>query len=244
MSNYFSADISIPPFQMFSASHIAALAILTTLTIILVIWFAKRKTERSVDTFRYYFAAFILVNELAAVMWCAFAGVFTLDYALPIQLCDASAFLSVIMLVRDYITPFELVYFWGLGGSLQALLTPDLYYPFPHFMFFNFFIVHGAIIVAILYMVAAKGRRPTFRSVGKTFLYTNLYAGFVAVVNGLTGGNYMFLCSKPEDPSILDFLGPWPWYILSLEGVFIATCLLLYLPFWVMRFKKQDEDIA
>jgi uncharacterized membrane protein YwaF len=29
----------------------------------------------------------------------------------------------------------------------------------------------------------------------------------------------------------MDFLGPWPWYILSLEGVLLAFCLILYAPF-------------
>ena len=41
----------------------------------------------------------------------------------------------------------------------------------------------------------------------------------------------MFLRAKPVTGSALDLLGPWPWYILSVEGMGLALFLLLYLPF-------------
>lgn len=41
----------------------------------------------------------------------------------------------------------------------------------------------------------------------------------------------MFISHKPDDPSLLDLIGPWPWYILSLEGVALVMCVILYLPF-------------
>lgn len=238
MNPYFSADVAAP-FQTFSVSHLAALAVIAGLNILMVIWCARNRKARSVDRFRVFLAVFLLINEILSVVWCAAAGVFTLDYALPIQLCDLSAFLSVFLLLRGNRAVFEPVYFWGLGGSLQALVTPDLYYPFPHFVFFNFFLVHGLIVSAVLFMIAVKRYRPVFGSVWRTFIYTNAYAAVIAVVNWLTGGNYMFLSRKPQDATIIDFLGPWPWYLLSLEGVLIVTCLILYLPFAVMDWRRK-----
>ena len=47
----------------------------------------------------------------------------------------------------------------------------------------------------------------------------NVLAAVVFTVNLVTGGNYMFLRIKPTTGSLLDYLGPYPWYILSLEGV-------------------------
>jgi hypothetical integral membrane protein (TIGR02206 family) len=91
-------------------------------------------------------------------------------------------------------------------------------------------------------MITVDGYRPTLRSLGKTFAVTNIYAAAIAVVNRLTGGNYLFLSRKPESASIIDFLGPWPWYILSLEAVLIAACLLFYLPFTVKRYASSHKS--
>ena len=52
-------------------------------------------------------------------------------------------------------------------------------------------------------------------------------------VNLLLGSNYLYLMRKPFQPSPLDYMGPWPWYILGLAALVIAACLLCYLPFAV-----------
>ncbi|NCC69945.1 MAG: TIGR02206 family membrane protein, partial [Clostridia bacterium] len=96
MTEYFSAEISGEPFYAFSASHIVTLAVLTGLNILLVFWFNKQRTGKSVYRFRYWLAALLLASEILTELWYVWAGVFTLDYALPIQLCDVAAFLSVV----------------------------------------------------------------------------------------------------------------------------------------------------
>ena len=55
------------------------------------------------------------------------------------------------------------------------------------------------------------------------------------------GTDYFFLRAKPADPSLLDFLGPWPWYILSTEGVALILFLLIYLPVRRSRERKPIE---
>ncbi len=48
-----------------------------------------------------------------------------------------------------------------------------------------------------------------------------------AVATLLTGGNYMFLREPPEEASLLDLLGPWPWYVVG--GAVLAVVLLAVL---------------
>ena len=86
--------------------------------------------------------------------------------------------------------------FHRIGGALQALLTPVLYYDFPHYRFIEFFAAHIAIILAVLYMVWVEGYRPTLKSIAITMGFLNVLAGVVYVINTITGGNYMFVSAN------------------------------------------------
>jgi hypothetical integral membrane protein (TIGR02206 family) len=59
----------------------------------------------------------------------------------------------------------------------------------------------------------------------------NIYAAFVGTFDFIFKTNYMYLRAKPQNASLLDFLGPWPWYLVGAEGVAFVVFLLLYLPF-------------
>ena len=237
MELYFSSKVS-EPFVPFTPVHFITLATLVLINTALAIWFVKARNSMRVQRFGCYLGWFLLVNELFYLAWSLWSGGWSMEYSLPLHLCDAAIILAGIMLIFKSFSAFEIVYFWGLGGALQALLTPDLYYPFPHVIYFNFFLNHSAIITAIAYMISVKSWKPSFSSIIKTFVFTNLYMAVISIVNLATGGNYMFLCSKPENPSILDFLGPWPWYVLSLQGVGLVICLLLYLPFGISTLRN------
>jgi len=60
-------------------------------------------------------------------------------------------------------------------------------------------------------------------------------------INLLVGGNYMFLMHKPPTASLLDVLGPWPWYILSLEVVGFLMGGVLYLPWAVIDLRAKKK---
>jgi uncharacterized membrane protein YwaF len=55
--------------------------------------------------------------------------------------------------------------------------------------------------------------------------------GVVFVINTLIGSNYMFINRKPDTPSLIDLLPPWPYYLIYLELIGFVVFLLLYLPF-------------
>src|ERR1700687_4832787 len=54
---------------------------------------------------------------------------------------------------------YELAYFWGLSGTLQALVTPDLAEDFPSLHFITFQILHAGVVVAVLYLTLGLGMR-------------------------------------------------------------------------------------
>ena len=156
---------------------------------------------------------------------------FPLQESLPLHLCGASVALGVLMLWLRSFRVYEVVYFWGIGGVVAALLTPALQDGFPHPLFLAFFTGHGLALAGVMYATLVFGFRPRPRSVGIAVGATAAYALAMLPVNLLLGSNYLYLVRKPFRPSPLDYMGPWPWYILGLAVLVIVTCLLCYLPF-------------
>jgi hypothetical integral membrane protein (TIGR02206 family) len=150
---------------------------------------------------------------------------------LPLELCDATLCLIIIALFTLNQAIFDLAYYGALSGTAMALLTPDLWEPFPSLSTVQFFIAHGLVVTACLYLVWSRQARPRPGSVGRAMLALNIFAAIVGTFDLIFKTNYMYLSAKPQNASLLDCLGPWPWYIVASEGVAFALFLLLYLPF-------------
>ncbi|ASS77119.1 TIGR02206 family membrane protein [Tumebacillus algifaecis] len=227
---------------MFSFGHLFSLFLIFTAIVFLYRYRDKLKQERVNRLTRYCLAGLLLLSDLALNVWFLVEGSWTLDYNLPLQLCTISLYLSAFMLITRSLALFEFAFLIGIGGALQALLTPDLgHFSYPHFRTYQFFIAHGAILVAGFYMVFVEGFRPTLHSIWRSILMLNIIALLVGLANWLTGGNYMFLAHKPGAASLLDLLGPWPYYIIWLEAVVLVSVLLFYLPFGVQDFRRKRK---
>ncbi len=155
-------------------------------------------------------------------------GVFDHRTDLPFDICNMLALAAPLYAWRPRQRVFEIVHLWVLAGTLQAVLTPHLEEGFPHFTFFKYWIVHGGLIVFVIYLAVAFQLFPTLRSVGRAFLWLQGYGLFVLAGNLLLGANYVYLLGKPPTASALDYLGPWPYYLLVVEGVALLLFLLIY----------------
>ena len=233
MGSFFAKDYMGAPFQQFGPSHLAALLAIALACLALAHW-GWRLGPGWRRLLRYGLAALLLLTGLSWIAWRLATGAFTFQLDLPLHICTAMVFVSAFMLLWPHCHVYEFVYFLGIGGAIQALLTPDVGpYGFPHFGYFHFFAGHGGVILAATYMTAVEGWRPSGRSLLRVFVGTNLYLLFLVGVNWLLHADYMFLMWKPAAPSLLDYLGPWPWYVLASEPIGAVVFLLLYLPFWL-----------
>jgi hypothetical integral membrane protein (TIGR02206 family) len=244
MSHYFSGYYPDNPFTFFSLSHLLTLGIIGLLGAGLFLTrnrFAHKPVNLPV---RYGLVILLVLLESSLHIWKLCHGFWSVTTSLPLHLCGVAIILSVIMLIKKDYTLYEICYFWGLGGAIQALLTPDIaQYGFPHFRFFQFFGIHACIVLAALFMTFVEDFRPQHRTIWKVFIITNIYTGVIGLLNWLLDSNYLFICSKPVSGSLMDFLGPWPWYILSLEGVGLLSFYLYYLPFAIKdRLKGKPKD--
>ncbi|MFQ6113106.1 MAG: TIGR02206 family membrane protein [bacterium] len=234
----------VHPFVLFGEQHLLVMLIIISLTIAIPLIVKRMHSELVTRNVALSLAFALLVSKAGEPIFRILTGEAWPD-DLPLHLCDIGGILAGVMLINRHYFLYELTYFWGLGGTLQAILTPDLGHGFPHIDFFFFFIAHGLVIVGVIYATVLFKYRPTLKSIWRTFATTFFYALLILPVNLILNTNYLYLCRKPPNPSLLDYLGPWPWYLLSLAVVGLIFFFIYYSPFWiadVLRKRRNNQS--
>ena len=213
--------------ESWSGQHVAALVVSAAATALLVAGARRRGADR----------VLVIARGLAAVILAAYAsehlvyalrGEWTAKVNLPLQLTDAVTLVSIAALWRpESALLVELVYFWALTASLQAVLTPDLGHAFPDPLFLTYFTTHSGAVAAACLLVFGTRRTPRTGAVVRVYAATAAFALLAALGTVLTGGNYMYLRRKPSHASLLDVMGPWPVYILSAAALGMLLFLAL-----------------
>jgi hypothetical integral membrane protein (TIGR02206 family) len=213
--------------QQWSDEHIAALVTTAVVAAVLVAGARRRGDAWAIPSGR-GLALVILAGFVCEQLTYALRRDWTIQVNLPLQLTDAVTLASVAALWRPGSALLvELVYFWALSASLQAVVTPDLGRPFPDILFFTYFATHSGAIAAACLLVFGARRTPRRGAVSRVYATTVGFAGCAAAATLLTGGNYMFLRHKPAHGSLLDLMGPWPIYILAAAALALVIFLAL-----------------
>lgn len=220
-----------PRFVPFGPGHLAALG-LSVLGGLALARLVRRSPEgRHAVAVRFVLAGLIaLIAGLEIARGIASGGL-RLQEVLPFHLCDMAMLLAIYALLTRDRRVAELLWFWAGSGTLLAMVTPDLYLDFPSWQFVLFFGLHGLVVASTLVLVFGFALHPRPGGPRRAFLFTLGYALAVGAVNAIFGTNYMFLCRKPGNPTLLDALGPWPAYLGSAALIALAAFALLGLPF-------------
>ncbi len=218
------------PFTSFGFAHAVAATIVLCLALGLPLLIAKAASPRQQDRFRMVLIAIVLA-QIVINPWVR-VDVFgePLRQNLPLHLCNASLILGAVTLLFRIYPVYEVAYFWALGGAIPAILMPDVEYTYPHPFFLLFFSGHGLELACVAFATFVFGFRPKLSSVGKAILATAVFAALVVPVNYALDTNYLYLRHKPMQPSVIDLMGPWPWYVLGLAGLVVLLALLSYFP--------------
>lgn len=174
------------------------------------------------------------VFGFSQIAWMTVEAPKTLDNILPLHMCDIAAITAGFALITRRPMLCAVTYFWGLAATFQALLTPAITIGFPSPPFVMFFVHHFSVVIAALYLPIVMGwrpKQPLWRSPLEIFGISLIYLFLILIVNHLFGSNFAFVSHPPANPSLIDHLGPWPWYIFSLLGIALALYFLLVLPF-------------
>ncbi|GAA4442223.1 TIGR02206 family membrane protein [Actinokineospora soli] len=216
-------------FQPYGPSHWAVLALFAAVSAALVLVGGSRRGERAA----------------AVVMAVLFAGMvvylntpprFGWGHSLPLQLSDLVTVSAICALWSRARWAYALTYYWALVLSTQALVSPALSGPdFPSVEFLVFWGLHLAVVWVAIYQTWGLGMRPDWRDYRVAVVVSLAWAGVALGVNALSGGNYGFLSRKPEVDSLLDLLGPWPWYLLPVVVLVFGVWALMTWPWTRQR---------
>jgi hypothetical integral membrane protein (TIGR02206 family) len=234
-----------PVFPVFGPAHLVVICL--TIIIPVGLGFAVRLTgSRIIDrAVGFCLTLLLLVNYFGYAIYLRHSGALFWKQALPFQLCDWAMVTVIVALIANRRGWIELSYFWGIAGTFQAILTPNLQVNFPDIRAISFFISHCTIVVGVIYLLIARRFRPTLGSVGRTFLWSQLYLVAALIVDHLTGVNYGFLLHKPVVHSILDFLSDQRWlYILELEALAVIFFAILYLPWGIAALSTRRPSTS
>lgn len=157
---------------------------------------------------------------------------------IPLHLCDLSIFLALYALLTKQRIAAELLYFWTCSGTALAMVLPAIDRGFPSLRFFIYFALHGGVVVSSVILVYGMRLYPDRRSPLRAFGLTLIYGVAVVIVDFATGQNFLFLAHKPPEATLLDYMGPWPVYVLV--GLSIGLGLF-YLLNWPFRTREPDS---
>jgi hypothetical integral membrane protein (TIGR02206 family) len=222
-----------PAFKPFSQEHAVTVAI-GFLAIGVLIFAGKRsETGRKLST-AVLGTAGLMSYPLSLAAWMSLGRPMDIDNLIPLHLCDITAFIAGFAILTKRPLLCAMTYFWGLAATMQALLTPAISVGFPTWPFVMFFIQHFAIVGTALYLPIVEGWRPKqpfWKGPLEVYAWSVAYMALALLANWLLGTNFGFVTRPPDNPSLIDHLGPWPWYLLPMQVLALTLFTLLALPF-------------
>jgi hypothetical integral membrane protein (TIGR02206 family) len=199
-------------FSAYGPSHWAILALFVLGAAVLV-FVGRRQREPQARRLGRILGAVTAVIYAAILVYVLSPP--SIDRSVPLQLTDLATVVAAYALWSGKQWAYALTYYWGLVLSTQALISPALQSPdFPNYQFLAFWAIHLLVVWAAIYLTWGRGMRPDWRDYRLAIVVTLVWAAGTFTFNRIAGTNYGFLNHKPSTSSLLDALGPWPWYVL------------------------------
>jgi hypothetical integral membrane protein (TIGR02206 family) len=214
--------------ELFGMTHLALLGVIGLIALALA---SLCRTGRiPARPLRLILGVALALNELIW-WWFRYSHEgFRFPVNLPLQLCDVTIWSTVIACLTLAPAIVEFTWFAGLAGAAMALLTPDLWSPWPSYPAIYFFIAHGGIVAGAILLVGGRIVPIRRGAMWRAFALLTLFAAFVGAFNAIFDTNYMYLCRKPANGTLLDRMGPWPVYLGSAAAAALVLFWLLGLP--------------
>ncbi|WP_296382298.1 TIGR02206 family membrane protein [Winogradskyella sp.] len=224
-----------------SFQHLFPIAFAIGFTILLVRYSNRNFNEFNKRKAIHYLGWFVSITVIVFHLYRMFFDNYNFKTDLPLYLCSLLALIIPVFTYCRKYWMFEILIFWIIGGTLQAVITPDITDGFPSFDYFRYWIAHLGILVIIFYFIFVFKMKPNWKSVFKSFLALQVYVVLMMVLNYFLDANYFYLNEKPKSASLLDYFGEWPYYILVVQLIIIPLFLIIYLPFYLLERRSLSK---
>jgi hypothetical integral membrane protein (TIGR02206 family) len=226
-------------FRPFTLHHAAAVAICVAVMVaVSLAGRAWRGTSRG-ESLRRAIAAFGIFYWIASNTWWCWPSNFKIEESLPLHVCDIAGLVGPAALLTRWRWLRALLYFWGFVLSLQGFIQPTLEHGARFTRYWLFWANHTIIVGTALYDVAALGFRPRWRDYRTGVIGTLVYVAAILPFNIAfrdQGVNYGYVGNlKPDNPTIIDRLGPWPWRLAPLALIAFGAMAAFWAPWEFVR---------
>jgi hypothetical integral membrane protein (TIGR02206 family) len=236
-------------FVFASPPHLAALGVILIACILVPLLVRRSGSALVRDRVGLVIVLVLYAHELAYQVYWFAIGAWTIGNCLLFHMCGlALMFMPLVFFspegrFRQYL--FEVLYFFGLGGAMQALFTPDIgMHGFPEPKYWSYFLSHGTIVMGLVYAAVAYRLRIGWRGVLRMSAVSLCCAmaawGFnqlFLLVPPYELGNYFIMGYPPPTGSVIDLFaavfGPAPRYLAGLVLMGAVVIALITTPYWV-----------
>lgn len=230
-------------FRIFSPAHFLPILFFLLFGVVCIMAANSHLSERSKTLLGTAIACISTLGVFLRMQYMYGAGNFDTNMELPLHLCRILALVAPFVMYHRNRKLLGVMYFMIFAGTLNANITPDIDGVFPESNYFTYWLIHSALLIVPLYAIFVYKMRITFDDAKRAFWYVNVYLVLITLFNWWKGSNYFYTCAKPPSATILDFFGPWPYYLIVTWFIGLSLVGLLYLP-WYFLNKSSTENLS
>ena len=221
-------------FHAYTLQHYIPLALVFLLGLFSV-KYAQNKSEDQQWAIVWWISMISFLGCLMTPLFALIEGDFNIQDDLPFHLCRFIGFTTPFVLKYRSRYWIGVFYFWILAGTLNSNITPDVEFAFPHWTYFSYWMNHSFLVIVPIYLVLVFKIKITIKDMWNAFWAANAFMVMTLVINYTIGSNYMYTIKKPPVESLLDMLGPWPFYLINGQLLALLLFFIVWLPFWRPR---------
>jgi hypothetical integral membrane protein (TIGR02206 family) len=180
-------------------------------------------------------SVFVLVFQAMAQRWWFLPEHFAPRDSLPLHMCDIVIWFTPFALIWRRRLAMALMYFWGVGLSVNAFFHPVLFEGSAQAKFWLYWVGHTQIVGTGIYVVAVMRFRPGLADLWAAVAVLLIYTALLLPLDYVMDFDYGYLGPNSD---VVGILGPWPVRVVFLLLLEVFAFAVLWAPFALAGRKR------